>query len=140
MKYHFEVHEEEDGFWAECIELDSCFSEGNSLEELKVNLYEALEGVLVVDFKGKFAHPLPNPEFDENNDHLKIEVSPEVAFMVQLRAYRHQKHLTQSQMTEALGMKNRNSYVKLERQGNPTLKTLGKIKKAFPDFPITACF
>jgi predicted RNase H-like HicB family nuclease len=56
MTYHFEVHKEENGYWGECKELDSCVSEGENMEELKANLQEALEGVLSVDFQGEFAH------------------------------------------------------------------------------------
>jgi len=110
------------------------------MEELKSNLQEALEGGLSVDFQGEFAHSLPNPALSDNNAYIRITVSPEVAFMVYLRAYRHNKKLTQNQMKDALGMKSRNSYVKLERQGNPTFKTAGRILKAFPDFPIEECF
>jgi len=140
MTYHFEVHKEDDVYWGECKELDSCVSEGKNIEELRTHLQEALEGVLSVDFQGKFAHSLPNPALSDNNAYIRITVSPEVAFMVYLRAYRHNKKLTQNQMKDALGMKSRNSYVKLERQGNPTFKTAGRILKAFPDFPIEECF
>ena len=42
MKYHFKVHKEGKGFWAECIELSGCFTEGDSMEELRKNMKEAL--------------------------------------------------------------------------------------------------
>ncbi len=42
MKYHFRIHEE-NGFWAECIELSGCFTQADTIEELYDNMYEALK-------------------------------------------------------------------------------------------------
>lgn len=43
------VHEaEEGGFWAEVPALPGCISEGDTLEELKANIREAIEGCLAV--------------------------------------------------------------------------------------------
>lgn len=141
MKYHFEVSRDENGVYiGECKELDSCITFGNTREELNINLAEALEGVLQVNFGTNFAHPLPDVSLDSNSDLLQVEVSPDVAFTVMLRHYRTNKHLTQEVMREAMGLKNRNSYVKLESKGNPTIVTIGKILKAFPDFPLQVCF
>ncbi len=42
MRYHFKIHEEKNGFWAECLELPGCVTQGNSKEELKKNMQEAL--------------------------------------------------------------------------------------------------
>lgn len=141
MRYHFEVTRDEDGIYlGECIELDSCISEGSSIEELISNLTEALEGVLRVNFGTNFAHSLPDESLDTNSELLQIEVSEDIAFSVQLRNYRIKKNYTQNHMKDLLHMRSRNSYVKLESQGNPTIKTLGKLLKVFPDFPIMDCF
>ncbi len=35
MYYHFRIHGEEDGFWAECLELTGCDTEGDDLDELE---------------------------------------------------------------------------------------------------------
>jgi predicted RNase H-like HicB family nuclease len=43
------VHEEDGMFWAEVPSLPGCATQGETLEELKVNLKEAIEGVLDVD-------------------------------------------------------------------------------------------
>lgn len=43
MLYGFQIHRESDGYWAECIELKGCRSEGDTIEELKANLQEALD-------------------------------------------------------------------------------------------------
>ena len=42
MKYHFKVHKEKKGFWAQCIELAGCVTEADSMEELQKNMQEAL--------------------------------------------------------------------------------------------------
>ena len=43
MKYRFKIHSEEKGYWAECIELKGCITQGDSLEELHQNIREALQ-------------------------------------------------------------------------------------------------
>jgi predicted RNase H-like HicB family nuclease len=43
------VHEEDGMFWAEVPSLPGCATQGETLEELKANLKEAIEGVLDVD-------------------------------------------------------------------------------------------
>jgi len=43
------IHEaEEGGYWAEVPALPGCISEGDTLDELKVNIREAIEGCLQV--------------------------------------------------------------------------------------------
>lgn len=50
MKIKFVVHEaEEGGFWAEVPAIPGCATQGETLEELLHNLYEAVEGCLSVD-------------------------------------------------------------------------------------------
>lgn len=46
------VHQaEEGGYWAELLELPGCVSQGETLEELKRNIREAMEAVLEQDTK-----------------------------------------------------------------------------------------
>jgi len=48
MKLKIIVHEaEEGGYWAEVPALPGCATQGESLEELIANLYEAVEGWLM---------------------------------------------------------------------------------------------
>jgi predicted RNase H-like HicB family nuclease len=50
MKIKVVVHEaEEGGFWAEVPAIPGCATQGETLEELLQNLYEAVEGCLSVD-------------------------------------------------------------------------------------------
>lgn len=47
MKVKVIVHKaEEGGYWAEVPSLPGCFTQSETLEELKQNLYEAVEGWL----------------------------------------------------------------------------------------------
>jgi len=47
MKVKVIVHKaEEGGYWAEVPSLPGCFTQGETLEELKQNVYEAVEGWL----------------------------------------------------------------------------------------------
>ena len=48
------IHEaEEGGYWAECPELHGCNTQGESIEEIKENMKEAIELCL-----GDYAYPL----------------------------------------------------------------------------------
>jgi len=46
MVYHFKIHKEQKGYWAECIEIDGCSTQGDSLDELLINAAEALNLLL----------------------------------------------------------------------------------------------
>ncbi len=50
MKIKVIIHSaEEGGYWAEVSSLPGCGTQGDSFEELLQNLYEAIEGYLLVD-------------------------------------------------------------------------------------------
>ncbi len=41
-----EAEEGESGYWGEVLEMPGCLSQGETLEELKANMHEAIEAVL----------------------------------------------------------------------------------------------
>ncbi len=52
MKLKVIVHEaEEGGYWAEVPSIPGCATQGETFDELLVNIYEAVEGCLSVDMK-----------------------------------------------------------------------------------------
>jgi predicted RNase H-like HicB family nuclease len=52
MKLKVSLHEaEEGGYWAEVPSIPGCATQGDSMEELLQNLYEAVEGCLSVDME-----------------------------------------------------------------------------------------
>ena len=56
--WHVEVYEaEEGGYWGEVREMPGCLSQGETLDELKVNMTEAIEAFLPVFRK---CPPLPS--------------------------------------------------------------------------------
>jgi predicted RNase H-like HicB family nuclease len=49
MKYLIVIHEDvSGGYWAEAPALPGCISQGETLEDLKSNIHEAIEGYLEV--------------------------------------------------------------------------------------------
>ena len=140
MYYHFKIYEENSGFWAECIELNGCNSEGDTLAELKENLNEALYLYLDEPPGTNMTFPLPDDSVSETDDIISIPVDPKQALSILLRSYRISKRMTQASFQDKLGMKNRNSYVRLEQNSNPSLETLNLLKTTFTDFPIDKVF
>jgi predicted RNase H-like HicB family nuclease len=50
MKIKVHVHKaEEGGYWAEVPAIPGCATQGDTFEELLQNIYEAVEGCLMVD-------------------------------------------------------------------------------------------
>ena len=53
MKLKVVVHRaDEGGFWAEVPAIPGCVSQGDSMDELRKNVLEAIEGCLSVEFDG----------------------------------------------------------------------------------------
>lgn len=140
MKYHFRIYKEDDLYWGECIEIGSCHSQGDTLDELKLMLKECLDLVLNEPPESDVMFPLPDPSIPLSEDVIEIEVAPHIAFSQLLRQYRISHRMSLSEAQKALGLPNRNSYVRLEKKGNPTFQMVEKVMKAFPDFPIASCF
>jgi len=66
MKIKVIVHKEETGYWAEVPALPGCATQGNTFEELLHNLYDAVEGCLLVDTE--------QLQLDESSQILEIAV------------------------------------------------------------------
>ena len=141
MKYHFTLHTEENGrYWAEGIELPRCVTQGETLQELTEYLKDVLNLYLNEPQGSNVTFPLPDEYIEENDSILSIPVDSRIAFPLMMKNFRLQHKLTQEQAQNIIGLANRNSYVRLENTGNPTLETLDKVVRAFPDFPIDRCF
>lgn len=136
MNYHFKIHEESGGFWAECVEIPSCLTQGDSIQDLKANAHEALNLLLDEPDNSKVIFPLPK-KMKETDSIFKVHVEPEIAFAFLMRRTRLKKGLSQMEMKKLLKIKTLFSYQKLEKAkyANPTLKTLDHIKSCLSDFP-----
>lgn len=141
MEYHFKLHrEEEGGLWAECIELKGCLSDGESIDELKNRLADALNLYLNEPEGSNMIFPLPDKSLDDNGELIRIPVKPNIAFALLVRQYRISHRMTLDQAQKKVGLKNRNSYVRLESAGNPTMDTIALVIQAFPEIDINECF
>lgn len=141
MEYHFNLHRDEDTIWAEGIELPTCMTQGDTITELRLNLSEALDGFLDEPVGTNMTFPDPDKNIKPSDDILAIEVSPNIAFALQVRKIRLDKRLSQAEMQKKLGFKSRTSYTRLEStRCNPSLTTIQKVFDVFPDFPIAEIF
>lgn len=139
MFYHFKYSKDErGGYFAECLEIKDCFTEGDTIEELKRNMKDVLN--LYLDEPEEniiFPLPLEDKKVKTNNI-IKIKVEPNIALSLYLKYLRKNHNLTQKQITEKLGYKSTWAYQKLERgkYSNVQLKTLSKVKEIFPEFDV----
>lgn len=136
MKYHFRVHKEGKGYWAECIELGGCITEADSMEELQKNMQEALNLYVEEPEDSKELATLPDESISAKNI-VAVALDPQIAFAFMVRYYRIKHGLTQQQAAKKMGFETIFSYQRLEkRRCNPSLKIITKIKRAFPEFSI----
>lgn len=137
MKYHFKVHREGDGYWAECLELSGCFTEAETMEELLKNMQEALNLYIEEPENSKKLAALPDESIRTSRNVLEVPLDPSIAFSFMIRYNRIKHGLTQQEAARKMGFENIYSYQRLEnKKCNPTLKVLSQIKKVFPDFSV----
>lgn len=137
MKYHFKVHKEGSGFWAECMELSGCLTQGDSMDELRKNMHEALNLYIDEPANSKKLAALPDDSIVPSRSVVEVQVDPSIAFAFMVRYCRIKHGMTQHEAAKKLGFVGVYSYQRLENKNcNPTLKVLYKIKKAFPDFSV----
>jgi predicted RNase H-like HicB family nuclease/DNA-binding XRE family transcriptional regulator len=136
VTYHFRVHRS-GGLWAECLELEGCMTQGRNMAKLRENMTEALNLYLDEPPSSDTLFP-PTRSVVRRPDVVAIQVDPGVAFASQLRQARIRNGLTQAEAARRLGMRNIFSYQRLERRSNPSLDTLTRIKRLFPDVSVDA--
>jgi antitoxin HicB len=134
MTYHFRIHDE-DGLWAEGIELPGCSTQGADRAELEKNMREALNLYLEEPASSTIIFPTPQVGL-AGPDVVPVEVDPAVAFSMQLRQLRLRRRLTQQEAARRLGMRSLYSYQRLERRSNPSLATIKKVKALFPELSL----
>lgn len=137
MNYHFKIHKEGKGFWAQCIELEGCVTQADSLKELKKNMQEALNLYIAEAEDSEDLASLPNNSIKLSTNTVKVPVDPQIAFAFLVRYYRIKNKMTQQEAAKKLGFPNIYSYQRLEtRKCNPRLETIASLKKLFPEFSI----
>lgn len=140
MEYHFKIHKEKKGYWAECLELKGCQTQGDTLAELQINMSEALNLFLSENEDSKLIFNQPK-RFAEKSI-VAIEVDPAVALALTIRRTRLKKKLTQTQMKDFLGIKTLSNYQRLEdpKRANPEFRTLIMLNQQIPELKIENIF
>ncbi len=137
MKYHFKIHKEKEGFWAQCLELQGCVTQADTLEELEQNMEEALNLYLEEPESSKDIYSFPDESIHLSRNIVEVQVDPQIAFAFLVRQFRLKNGLTQKQAAKKMGFDNLYSYQRLEsKRCNPNLTTLKKVKEIFPEFSI----
>ena len=141
MKYHFKTHRDKKGYWAECIELAGCRTQGNDKKELVVNMKEALDLYLSEPETSSVVFPEPRKNMKAKNV-VEVQVSPSIAFALQLRQIRLKRKLTQKAMMSFLGILHLSNYQRLEnpKKANPELKTLFELQNQLPELSVVKIF
>ena len=136
MHYHFKIHKEGDGFWAECVEIPQCLTQGDSKEEIFANMQDAINTYLEEPEGSKFLAQLPSKRVKKSRSIIEVPVDPRVAFSFMVRYHRIQNGLTQKQAAEKLGLENLFSYQRLEKRCNATIEMIQRLVNVFPSFSL----
>lgn len=125
MTYNCDITEKDGQFIAQFPDMTNVLTYGSSKEEAIEMAKDALDGILSVDIDNGF--PIPAPKY---NGGYPVEVSPKVAFAIELRKARAGHSL--KEIAEKAGMTYQ-QYQRLEnpRKTNPTLETIYKLQKIF---------
>jgi len=137
MKYHFKVKKEKLGFSAQCIELPGCITEGDTSQELYVNMQEALNLYIEEPDNASDLAKLPDQSIKESKTVIAVPVDHLIAFAFMVRYYRIKNRFTQKEVAKKMGFETLYSYQRLEtKKCNPSLKIISKIKQMYPDFSV----
>lgn len=133
MKFHFMIHREDNGYWAECVELSGCSTQGRTREDLERNMRSALNLFLDEPEDSGALFPLPLSRAPRGS--VLVAVEPRVALAFCIRRARLAMGLTQKRAAQLIGLKGLYSYQRLEsaKTANPEFETLVKIKRTFPE-------
>ena len=126
MTYNCNIEKQEDGMYVvQFPDMTNIMTCGFSQDEALKMAEDALNGVLTVDLEN--GHPIAEPNY---KDGYPIEVSPKIAFAIQLRKAR--ANHSKKEVAEKAGMSYQ-QYQRLENphKTNPTLETLYKLQKVF---------
>jgi antitoxin HicB len=141
MRYHYKIHKEKKGYWAECMEKGiNASTQGETMEELMAMMQEALDLAMDEPMDSDWIPPAPDPTIRGRNI-IEIQVSPKIAMASTVRVTRLKAGLTQKQVAERMGIKTLSTYQKLEasKTANPEWLTLVRLKAALPAFPLDIC-
>ena len=120
----------EGGYVVEFIDIPSCVTEGDTLEEAKAMAKEAISAMLhSLDSRKK---NIPDPSTVKGKNIQYIEPELKIAFAITLKKERKRLGLSQKEVAERMNV-NWSYYQRIEnpRRTNPTLGTIEKLQKVF---------
>lgn len=130
MTYYCKLEEDHEvgGYTVSFPDVPGVITEGDTLDEALFNAWEALNGVL--ESLVSRGENLPESRAVPDTSMHPIDVEPHILTAWNLRTLRGD--LPQSDIAKRLGMTYQ-AYQRLENptKGNPTIKTLEKVAKAF---------
>jgi len=120
----------EGGYTVEFVDISSCVTEGDTLEEAKTMAKEALSAMLYSLDSRKMA--IPEPSSIKKRGVYFIEPDLKIAFAITLKKERERLGLSQKDVAERMKV-NWTYYQRIEnpRRTNPTLGTIEKLQKIF---------
>src|SRR5579859_4372106 len=137
MIYHFKIHKEKGGFWAQCIELPGCATQGDSMKELKANMQDALNLYIEEPSDSRELATLPDDSIKASKNIVKVPLDPQIAFAFLIRHFRIKHGLTQQEAADKMGFETLYSYQRLEaKRSNPSLKMIARVQEVYPDFSV----
>ena len=125
MTYNCNITPKEGKFFVQFPDIPNAITLGNTQEEALSMASDVLNGILSSHLDN--GYPISEPKY---NAGYSVEVSPKVAFAMELRKAR--ANHTQKEVAEKAGMSYQ-QYQRLENphKTNPTLETLYKLQKVF---------
>jgi len=120
----------EGGYVVEFIDIPSCVTEGDTLEEAKTMAKEALSAMLYSLDSRSMTIPEPSTARGKGIHYIEPEIK--IAFAITLKKERERLGLSQKDIAERLNV-NWTYYQRIEnpRRTNPTLGTIEKLQKVF---------
>jgi len=118
------------GYVVEFVDIPSCITEGDTLEEAKTMAKEALSAMLFSLDSRKMS--IPEPSIIKRKGIHYIEPELKIAFAITLKKERERLGLSQKDVAERMNV-NWTYYQRIEnpRRTNPTLGTIEKLQKVF---------
>ena len=125
MTFNCNITPKNGKFFVQFPDITNAMTLGSTQEEALSMAYDVLNGVLASHLDN--GYPISEPKYTGG---YPIEVSPKVAFAIELRKAR--ANHTQKEVAEKAGMTYQ-QYQRLENphKTNPTLETLYKLQKVF---------
>jgi predicted RNase H-like HicB family nuclease len=93
MKYHFKIHRENGKFWAECLELEGCLTQADSLEELHEMTKDALNVYISEPEDSKRFAKLPDDSIKRSKTIAEVALDANVALSF-LKRFKNREFFT----------------------------------------------